>query len=117
MKKLLSYDEFVNEKFIYPEGTKNTGDKILDKLAKLIHAPSATVAIYSWAVQGRSVPFFTGPETFSVTGNPTEDFYTINCKHGFFRMEKKDIKKAEELYSEIEALVQLGKPKRSIPSK
>lgn len=118
-KKLLQkfVKESIDEGYVYPEGFKVTGDKILDKLSKLIHAPSATVAIYSWAVQGRGVPFFTGPETFSVTGNPSEDFYTINCKQGLFKMMKADIKKAEELYSEIEALVQTGKPKRSTPTK
>ena len=116
MKHIHTFENFLAEKYVYPEGFKVTGDKILDKLAKLIHAPSATVAIYSWAVQGRGVPFMTGPETFSVTGNPSEDFYTINCKHGFFKMMKADIKKAEELYSEIEALVQMGKPKRSTPT-
>ena len=79
MKHIHTFENFLAEKYVYPEGFKVTGDKILDKLAKLIHAPSATVAIYSWAVQGRGVPFMTGPETFSVTGNPSEDFYTINC--------------------------------------
>ncbi len=102
------------EKYDYPEGVKTTGDKILDKFAKLIHAPSATVKIMSWAVQGLSVPFMNGPQTFSVTGNPSEDTYAIRTSKGVFRLKKNEIKKAEELYDEVESLVQAGKSKRSI---
>lgn len=104
----------VFEKYDYPEGVKTTGDKILDKFAKLIHAPSATIKIMSSAVQGLSVPFMNGPQTFSVTGNPSEDTYAIRTSNGVFRLKKNEIKKAEELYDEVESLVQAGKSKRSI---
>lgn len=116
MKHLHTFESFMNEGYVYPEGVKKTGDKILDKLAKLIHAPSATVKIMSWAVQGSNVPFFNGPATFSVTGNPSEDFYTINCKLGLFKVSKSDVKKAEDIYSEIESLIQIGKQKISTPT-
>jgi hypothetical protein len=104
----------VFEKYDYPEGVKTTGDKILDKFAKLIHTSSATVKIMSSAVQGLSVPFMNGPQTFSVTGNPSEDTYAIRTSKGVFRLKKNEIKKAEELYDEVESLVQAGKSKRSI---
>jgi hypothetical protein len=113
MKHIKLYEDFTNEKFDYPDGVKTTGDKILDKFAKLIHAPSATVKIMSWAVQGLSVPFMNGTQTFSVTGNGSEDFYSIRTSAGVFRLQKNQIKKAEELYDEVESLVQAGKPKRS----
>jgi hypothetical protein len=102
------------EKYVYPDNVKVTGDKILDKFAKLIHTPSGTVKIMSWAVQGLSVPFMNGTQTFSVTGNPSEDTYAIRTSNGLFRLKKDQIKKAEELYDEVESLVQAGKPKRSV---
>jgi hypothetical protein len=114
MKYFNTYQEFLNEKYIYPDNVKVTGDKILDKFAKLIHTPSGTVKIMSWAVQGLSVPFMNGPQTFSVTGNPSEDTYAIRTSNGLFRLKKDQIKKAEELYDEVESLVQAGKPKRSV---
>jgi hypothetical protein len=118
-KKLLQkfVKESLDEGYTYPEGVKVTGNKILDKFAKLIHAPSATVAIRSWAVQGRGVPFMTGPEHFSVEGYDSADHFMIKCKHGLFKMMKTDVKKAEDLYDEVTALVQMGKPKRSTPAK
>jgi len=114
MKYFNTYQEFLNEKYDYPEGVKTTGDKILDKFAKLIHTPSATVKIMTSAVQGLSVPFFNGPQTFSVTGNRSEDTYAIRTSKGLFRVKKSEIKKAEELYDEVESLVQTGNPKRSV---
>lgn len=116
MKHLKTFESFINEGYVYPEGVKKTGDKILDKFAKLIHAPSATVKIMTWAVQGRNIPFMTGTETFSVEGYDNNDFYTINCKHGLFKVYKSDVKKAEDLYDEVTSLVQAGKPKRSTPT-
>lgn len=114
MKDIKKYADFVSEKIAYPEGAKSTGDKLLDKFAKLINSPSSTVNVMSWAVQGRNVPFMTGSENFSVTGNSSEDFYVFNTAKGKFKLTKKDIKKAEELYDELESIVQTGKPKRSI---
>lgn len=114
MKHIQTFGDFVSEKIAYPEGDKSTGDKILDKFAKLINSPSSTVNIMSWAVQGRNIPFMTGSENFSVTGNSSEDFYTINTAKGKFKLTKKDIKKGEELYDEVESIVQTGKPKRSV---
>jgi hypothetical protein len=98
--------ESLNEKFIYPEGVKTTGDKILDKTAKLLHAPAGTITIGTGSVRGQNIPFFNGPETFlaSVAGEK----YTILCGKGEFEIDRKDIKNAEELYDQIEKAIQLG---------
>lgn len=104
----------LSEKIAYPDGVKTTGDKILDKFAKLINSPSSTVNIMSWAVQGRSIPFMTGSESFAVNSNPSQDYFWINTSKGKFRLPKNSIKKAEELYSEVESIVQTGKPKLSV---
>ena len=114
MKYFKKYNEFITEKIAYPDGDKSTGDKILDKFAKLINSPSSTVNIMSWTVQGRSIPFMTGAESFSVNANPSQDYFWINTSKGKFRLPKKDIKKAEELYDEVESIIQTGKPKRSV---
>lgn len=115
MKHIKLFEQFIDEKIAYPEGVKSTGDKLLDKFAKLINSPTSTVNIMSWAVQGRSVPFWNGPESFSVTGNSSEDIYVFNTSKGKFKLNKKDVKKAEELYDELESIVQTGNAKRSTP--
>ena len=115
MKYVKTFESFLNEKFIYPEGVKETGDKILDKFAKLIHSPSSTVSIMTWAVQGRNVlfEFGSGPETFSVEGYGYKDHYMINCRLGSFKLMKSDVEKAKEIYDEVESILQAGEPKRS----
>lgn len=37
----------------------------------------------------------------------------MNTNKGFFRVDKKDITKAEDLYDELESIIQAGKTKRA----
>jgi hypothetical protein len=41
-----------------------------------------------------------------------DDHYFMNTNKGFYRVDKKDIAKAEDLYDELESIVQAGKTKR-----
>jgi hypothetical protein len=106
MNNLQTYEEFLNEKFVYPEGVKTTGDKILDKTAKLLHAPAGTITIGTGSVRGQNIPFFNGPETFLVSG--FREKYTILCSKGEFEIDRKEIKKAEDLFGQIEKAIQMG---------
>lgn len=45
MKHLHTFEGFLNEKIVFLEDAKNTGDAILDKFAKLINASSSTIEI------------------------------------------------------------------------
>jgi hypothetical protein len=108
----VSMDEgFLGEKIVYLEGAKNTGDKILDKLAKLLNSSSSTIEITARQVRGKNVAFsFSQPSTFFVVSN--DDHYFMNTNKGFYRVDKKDITKAEDLYDELESIIQAGKTKR-----
>jgi len=106
MKHIHTFESFLNEKFEYPEGVKTTDDKILDKLAKLLHSPKGVIEIGSGSVRGKRIPFMSGDEYFNVTGQ--KDFYVILCKNGDFEIPRKDIKKAEDLYAQVERAIQMG---------
>jgi len=106
MKHLPTFENFLNEKIEYPEGVKTTNDKILDKVAKLLHSPKGTIEIGSGSVRGKKIPFMTGDEYFNITVQ--KDDYVLLCKRGEFEIPKKDIKNAEELYDQIEKAIQLG---------
>jgi hypothetical protein len=109
---LKNYSEWLNEKIVYPDGDKNTGDAILDKLAKLLNATKATIEVTRNQVRAIGLDFgFSGPATFLVAKR--EGFYLMNTSKGFFRVEEKDIKKAEDLYDELESVIQAEKTKRS----
>jgi len=98
--------ESLNEKFVYPEGVKTTGDKILDKTAKLLHSSAGTITIGTGSVRGQKIPFSSGPETFLVSVSGEK--YTILCGKGDFEIPRKEIKNAEELYDQIEKAIQMG---------
>jgi hypothetical protein len=106
MKNLHTFEEFLNEKWAYPEGVKTTGDKILDKTAKLLHSPKGTITIGTGSVRGQDIPFFSGPETFLVSA--FREKYTILCKKGEFELDRKEIKTAEILFDQIEKAIQMG---------
>lgn len=107
-----NYANWLNEKIVYPDGDKNTGFAILDKLAKLLNTARATIEITHGQVRALGLDFgFSGPVTFSIAKR--EGFYLMNTPKGFFRVEEKDIKKAEDLYDELESIIQAGKTKRS----
>lgn len=102
----------LKETLAYPEGVRSTGDPLLDKLAKLVNAPSAIVNIMTGAIKAKNVPLFNGNETFHVT--LTRDKYTILCKRGDYEVKTTSIKTAEDMYDEIESILQTGKTKRSM---
>lgn len=106
MKNLPTFEDFINEKIEYPEGVKTTDDKILDKVAKLLHSPKGTIEIGSGSVRGKKIPFMSGDEYFNITGQ--KDYYILLCKKGEFEIPRKDIKNAEELYDQIEKAIQMG---------
>ena len=103
--------ESLNEKIAYPEGGTSSGDKIIDKLAKLLNSSSAKIEVTNNQVRGVNVSFGFAPEsTFFVKAN--DDHYLMNTNKGFYRVDKKDIAKAEDLYDELESIIQAGKTKR-----
>ena len=110
MKNLPTIEEFINEslmeKIEYPEGVKTTGDKILDKVAKLLHSPKGTIEIGSGSVRGKRIPFMNGDAYFNITAQ-TEN-YLLTCSNGDFEIPKKDIKDEDELYRQIERAIQMG---------
>ena len=110
MKNLPTIEEFINEslmeKIEYPEGVKKTGDKILDKVAKLLHSPKGTIEIGSGSVRGKRIPFMNGDAYFNITAQ-TEN-YLLTCSNGDFEIPKKDIKDEDELYRQIERAIQMG---------
>ena len=106
MKNLHTFKEFLNEKIKYPEGVKTTGDKILDKLAKLLNSPKGTIEVGTGSVRGKKVPFQTGDAYFNITGY--RDHWNILCSNGDFEIPRKEIKNAEELYDQLEKAIQMG---------
>ena len=115
MKNLPTFNEFLNEslneKIVYPEGARSTGDKILDKLVKLLNSSSDKIEVTPSQVRAVNLAFgFSEPSTFFVKNK--DDHYFMNTNKGFFRVDTKDIKSAEDLYDELESIIQAGKPKR-----
>ena len=111
MKHIQTFESFLNEKITYPDRDTSSGDKIIDKLAKLLNSPSGKIEVTKNQVRGVNVSFGFAPEsTFFVKAN--DDHYFMNTNKGFYRVDKKDITKAEDLYDELESIVQAGKPKR-----
>jgi hypothetical protein len=106
MKNLRTFEEFVNEKFEYPEGVKTTGDKILDKTAKLLHSTKGVIEIGSGSVKGKKIPFFNGDAYFHITVQ--SDNYLLTCQTGDFEITRNEIKNAEDLYNQIEKAIQMG---------
>jgi len=106
MKQLHTFKSFLNEKFTYPEGVKTTDDKILDKVAKLLHSTNGIIEIGSGSVRGKRIPFETGEANFNITGY--REYWNILCSNGNFEIPRKEIKNAEELYDQIEKAIQLG---------
>jgi len=97
----------IDEKIEYPEGVKTTDDKILDKVAKLLHSPKGIIEIGSGSVRGKKIPFQTDDSAyFNITGQ--KDHYVILCKNGEFEIPRNEIKNAEELYDQIEKAIQMG---------
>ena len=111
MKHIQTFENFLNEKIVYLEGAKNTGDAILDKLAKLLNSGSSTIEITNNQVRAVNLAFsFSPASTFFVASR--DGYYFMNTNKGFYRVDKKDIAKAEDLYDELESIIQAGKPKR-----
>ena len=98
--------QFTNEKIEYPEGVKTTGDKILDKLAKLLNSSKGIIEVGSGSVRGKKVPFQTGDAYFNITSQ--SDTYVLLCSNGDFEFPRKEIKNAEELFNQIEKAIQMG---------
>ena len=111
MKHVRTFESFLNEKIVYPEGGSTSGDAILDKLAKLLNSGSSTIEITNNQVRAVNLAFgFSPASTFFVSVK--DDYYFMNTNKGFFRVDKKDITKAEDLYDELESIIQAGKTKR-----
>jgi len=111
MKHIHTFESYLNEKIVYPEGGNSSEDKIIDKLAKLLNSPSGKIEVTYNQVRGVNVSFGFSPEsTFFVKAN--DDHYFMNTNKGFYRVDKTDIKKAEDLYDELESIIQAGKTKR-----
>jgi hypothetical protein len=110
MKNLQTFEEFLNEslneKIEYPEGVKTTDDKILDKLAKLLNSKTGIIEIGTGSLRGKKVPFQTGEAFFNITGY--REHWNILCSNGDFEIPRKDIKKAEDLYAQVERAIQMG---------
>ena len=115
MKNLQTFNEFLNEslneKISYPDGDKTSGDKILDKLAKLLNSGSAKLEITTNQLRAINLAFgFSPASTFTISSR--EEYYLMNTNKGWYRVDKKDIKAGEDLYDELEAIIQMGKTKR-----
>jgi len=98
----------------YPDGTERTntsGDKILAKLAKLLKSPSSKIEIGNDQIRASNLNFGFGPASTFVVSN-REDYYLMNTNKGWFRVDKSDILKAEDLYDELESIIQAGTTKR-----
>lgn len=94
---------------------QTTGNKILDKLAKLLKQPKATIEITSNQVRSVNGKFpFSEPTTFFVKKSPSNDYYYLMTNKGTYRVEEKDVSKAEDLYDELESIIQAGKTKIAI---
>lgn len=107
MKHIKTFENFVNEKIEYPEGVKTTDDKILDKLAKLLNSKTGIIEIGTGSLRGKNVPFQNGEAFFNITGY--REHWNILCSNGDFEIPRKDIKKAEDLYVQVEQAIQMGK--------
>ena len=111
MKHIQTFESFINEKITYPDGDKTSGDKIIDKLAKLLNSGSAKIEVTGNQVRAINLSLgFAPASTFSVSAR--EEYYFMNTNKGWFRVDKKDIKTAEDLYDELESIIQAGKTKR-----
>jgi hypothetical protein len=98
--------QFTNEKIEYPEGVKTTGDKILDKLGKLLNSPKGIIEVGTGSIRGKKVPFFNGDAYFNITGY--REHWNLLCSNGDFEFPRKEIKNAEELFNQIEKAIQMG---------
>ena len=111
MKHIQTFESFINEKITYPDGDKTSGDKIIDKLAKLLNSGSAKIEVTGNQVRAINLALgFAAASNFSVSAR--EEYYFMNTNKGWFRVDKKDIKTAEDLYDELESIIQAGKTKR-----
>ena len=111
MKHIQTFESFINEKITYPDGDKTSGDKIIDKLAKLLNSGSAKIEVTGNQVRAVNLSLgFAAASNFSVSAR--EEYYFMNTNKGWFRVDKKDIKTAEDLYDELESIIQAGKTKR-----
>ena len=98
--------ESLNEKIEYPERVKTTGDKILDKLGKLLNSPKGIIEVGTGSIRGKKVPFFNGDAYFNITGY--REHWNLLCSNGDFEFPRKEIKNAEELFNQIEKAIQMG---------
>lgn len=113
LKNILGED-FDSNNNGYPDGTertKTTGDKILDKLAKLLKSPSSKIEISNNQLRASNLNFGFGPASTFVVSN-RENSYFMNTNKGWFIVDKLDILKAEDLYDELESIIQAGTTKR-----
>ena len=111
MKHIQTFESFINEKITYTDGDKTSGDKIIDKLAKLLNSGSAKIEVTGNQVRAINLALgFAAASNFSVSAR--EEYYFMNTNKGWFRVDKKDIKTAEDLYDELESIIQAGKTKR-----
>ena len=94
---------------------QTTGNKILDKLGKLLKQTKGTIEITPNQVRSVNGKFaFSGPTTLFVKKTPSNDYYFLMTNKGTFRVDEKEVKKAEDLYDELESIIQAGKTKRAV---
>lgn len=94
---------------------QTTGNKILDKLGKLLKQTKGTIEITPNQVRSVNGKFaFSGPTTLFVKKTPSNDYYFLMTNKGTFRVDEKEVKNAEDLYDELESIIQAGKTKRAV---
>lgn len=113
MKHLHTFESFLTEKIVYPEGGKSSGNKMLDKAAKLFNSSTNKVEITTNNLRIVNGKFaYSDVWTGFISKRPENAYYLFNTPKGFFRVEEADIKAPEDLYDEMEAIIQAGSPKR-----
>jgi hypothetical protein len=120
MKHIPTFEQFVSEsldeKINYPEGVKTSGDKKMDKFAKLIDTKDRRVNIGTGYVQvlGIEWMFVKG---VSIVVNDMKDHYFLristDTEAGDYRLDKSDVKSGEDIYDECQSIAQAKKPKKS----
>lgn len=116
MKYVKTFESFLNEKIEYPDGVKTSGDKMLDKFSKLIDSKESKTRLGTGYVQALGVNFMT-VSGVNIVVNDKKDYYSLRVTSpkaaGDYRLEKSDVKTAEDIYDECQSIAQTGKTKRS----
>ena len=106
----------VHEKIEYPDGLKTSGDKMLDKFSKLIDSKESKTRLGTGYVQALGVNFM-GVSGVNIVVNDKKDHYLLRITSskaaGDYRLEKSNVKTADDIYDECQSIAQAGKTKKS----